>query len=291
MIIVHAYCSYKLSTSGFQYGTFTITDHEGEETYFLSDENKDSIVSSAFDFGIVKRLKGRMPNKNSYIFLFKKLFYKYDSEHDDVGGDVSINMAFEFDDYTQFVHFFNGFEQNEIEAPSELARELADCIFPDITITKYKLSIRKKNMDAWLKRMIDNQQKDSPDEPRLKHQLGIITDSDVRNLYCNELQEIFSFDKTNENGDEVGIMHLDGAMYVYPVKKIKKDHKTVLKILAIALIGVFIAMIIILKNSHIHAMEMEQCSIVSDEGERDMPCCVIENREESDLNQLKIIVG
>ena len=137
MIIVHTYCSYKLSPSGFQYGTFEITDNESEDMYYLSDEKKDSIVSSAFDYGIVKRLKGKLPNKNTYIFLFKKISYTYDSEHDDVGGDVSLNMALEFDDFMQFICFSNGFEKYEKNTPLELARSLADCIKPDITITKY----------------------------------------------------------------------------------------------------------------------------------------------------------
>lgn len=67
MIRVHTYCSYKLSPSGFQYGTFDIIDDPKEGMYYLSDENKNSIVSSAFDYSIVKRLKGKLPKKNTFI--------------------------------------------------------------------------------------------------------------------------------------------------------------------------------------------------------------------------------
>lgn len=219
MIRVHTYCSYKLSSSGFQYGTFDITDDVTEGMYYLSDDNKDSIVSSAFDYSIVKRLKGKIPKKNTFIFLFKKISYTYDSEHGDVGGDVTLNMAFEFDDYKQFILFSNGFESYEKSEPLELARLLADCIAPDISITKYKLSIHKKNIDDWLKLIICNQQDTVDNQSRLQGWLDIITDSYEKNLYCNDLQEIFNFDTSNENGDEVGIKHLEGAVYIYPAKK------------------------------------------------------------------------
>lgn len=257
MIRVHAYCSYKLSPSGFQYGTFDITDDVNEGMYNLSDENKDAIISSAFDYSIVKRLKGRIPKKSTFVFLFKKVSYTYDSEHDDVGGDVSLNMAFEFDDYKQFVLFSSGFESYEKNEPLELAKILADCIAPDISITKYKLSIHKKNFDDWLRLMIDNQRDIETDQSRLQWQLGIITDSNEKNLYSNDLQEIFNFDTITENGDEVGIKHLEGAMYIYPAKKKEKflkslllpqgvKHNFLLKILLVVALIVGIAVVILM---------------------------------------------
>lgn len=284
MIRVHTYCSYKLSSSGFQYGTFDITDDETEGMYYLSDDNKDSIVSSAFDYSIVKRLKGKIPKKNTFVFLFKKISYTYDSEHDDVGGDVTLNMAFEFDDYEQFVSFSNEFENQEKNAPLKLARLLADCIEPDISITKYKLSIHKKNIDDWLKLMIGNKQEAGANQSKLQLQLGIITDSYEKNLYCNELQEIFNFDTINENGDEVGIKHLEGAVYIYPAKKKEKYHQIqlsqqeasrnlLLKILAVVLIVglVVVLMIIIPKNNHSYASEINQCVAESDESNLIVP--------------------
>lgn len=270
MIRVHAYCSYKLSPSGFQYGTFDITDDVNEEMYYLSDENKDAIVSSAFDYSIVKRLKGKIPKKSTYVFLFKKISHAYDSEHDDVGGDVSLNMAFEFDDYKQFVLFSNAFESYEKNEPLELAKILADCIAPDISITKYKLSIQKKIFDVWLRSMIDNQQSIETERSRLQWQLGIITDSNEKNLYSNDLQEIFNFDTINENGDEVGIKHLEGAMYIYPAKKKesfqvrkslppKQKSNRLLKILVITLIVTLIVVLLIMIsiNNHVNAIDID----------------------------------
>lgn len=219
MIIVHTYCSYKLSPSGFQYGTFEITDNNNEDRYYLSNEKNDNTVSSAFDFSIVKRLKGRLPNKSTFIFLFKKIFYTYDSDHDDFGGDVSINMALEFDDFKQFISFSNGFENHENNDQLKLARLLADCIVPDISITRFKYSVHKKNLDDWLKLMLDNSPNSGSYESRFQYQLGIVTDSIEKNLYCNDLQEIFNFDTITQNGDEVGIKYLDDALYIYPVKK------------------------------------------------------------------------
>ena len=290
MIRVHAYCSYKLSPSGFQYGTFDITDDVNEGMYYLSDDNKDAIVSSAFDYSIVKRLKGKIPNKSTFVFLFKKISYTYDSEHDDVGGDVSLNMAFEFDDYKQFALFSNGFESYEKNDPLELARILADCIAPDISITKYKLSIHKKNIDDWLKLMIVNQQNIETDLSRLQWQLGIITDSNEKNLYSNDLQEIFNFDTINENGDEFGIKHLEGAMYIYPAKKKEKflknqllqqgvKHNLFLKILVVALIVglvVILMIAIIPKNNKSNAMEINQYVPQSDDSSIVAPIMAIE---------------
>lgn len=259
MIRVHTYCSYKLSPSGFQYGTFDITDDTNDGMYYLSDKNKDSVVSSAFNYGIVKRLKGKIPKKNTFIFLFKNISYTYDSEHDDFGGDVALNMAFEFDDYKQFVLFSNVFESHEKNGPLVLAKSLADCIVPDILITKYKLSINKKNIDDWLKLMIDshNQQNIGNDQSRLQYKLGIITDSYEKNIYCNELQEIFNFDTTNENGDELKIAYLEDAMYIYPDKKKDATHQRskvkpnlLLKIFTMALIvGVIVTLMIIISKS------------------------------------------
>ena len=236
----------------------------------LSDENKDAIVSSAFDYSIVKRLKGKIPKKSTYVFLFKKISHTYDSEHDDVGGDVSLNMAFEFDDYKQFVLFSNAFESYEKNEPLELAKILADCIAPDISITKYKLSIQKKIFDVWLRSMIDNQQSIETERSRLQWQLGIITDSNEKNLYSNDLQEIFNFDTINENGDEVGIKYLEGAMYIYPAKKKesfqvrkslppKQKSNRLLKILVITLIVTLIVVLIIMIsiNNHVNAIDID----------------------------------
>lgn len=267
MIIVHTYCSYKLSPSGFQYGTFEITDNPKEDMYYISNEKDDNTVSSAFDFSIVKRLKGKLPNKSTFVFLFKKISYTYDNEHDDFGGDVSLNMALEFDDFKQFLSFSNGFEEYEKNDPLKLAKILADCIVPDISITRFKYSVHKKRFDDWLKLMFDNSQSMAVNESRFQHQLGILTDSVEKNLYCNDLQEIFNFDTTFQNGDEVAIKHLDDALYIYPVKKKELSHhlkqnKQVTKgnhlliILAMSLIFfvIVILMIMIPKHNNANAM-------------------------------------
>ena len=108
-------------------------------------------------------------------------------KNDDVGGDVSLNMAFEFDDFMQFVAFTNEFESCENNDPSKLARQLADCIVPDFSITQYKLTINKKNIDVWLKLMIGSQLNKGSDLTHLKLKLSIITDSNEKNLYWEHL--------------------------------------------------------------------------------------------------------
>ena len=40
MITVHVFCSYKLSSSGFQYGTFVYNPGGHGECYYLSDKYK-----------------------------------------------------------------------------------------------------------------------------------------------------------------------------------------------------------------------------------------------------------
>lgn len=224
MIIVHTYCSYKLSPSGFQYGTFVVKTDENEDMYYLSDDRTDNIVSSAFDYSIIKRLKGRIPDKNTFVYLFKKILHTYDTDHDDFGGDVSINMAFEFDDYDQFVSFLGAFEDSEDNSPVKLAKSLADCIFPNISITKFKLSIRKQLFDTWLKTMVTQPPSNDNEKLRLKKRLCIITDSCEKDLYTCELQQIFNFKNHNNNGDELRIKHLkDTPNYIYPIIKEKKQ--------------------------------------------------------------------
>lgn len=218
MIRVHSYCSYKLSTSGFMYGTFDITQDSKEE-YFLSEDNINNVVSSAFIHSIIKRLKGKLPKENDkYIFLFKKFTYKYDDDHDDVGGDVSLNMAFEFDKYKDFYFFMRNFENRD---QSEISKQLADCIFPDISIKKFKFKIRKEKINTWLYNMIKDNDNIVRDES-YRSKLHIYTTSgEDSQTTKKELQEIFNFDTKDENGEEVGISYSKDQLYIYPTKKKK----------------------------------------------------------------------
>ena len=74
-------------------------------------------------------------------------------------------------------------------------------------------------MDDFIKLMINSQQSKGGGQSKFQSHLGIITDSCEKNLYSDELQEIFNFDTMNEKGDEIGIKHLEDSLYIYPVKK------------------------------------------------------------------------
>lgn len=222
MITLHIYCSYKLSTGGFQYGTFQFTPQSNGTRYFLTEENKLEIVSTAFDYSYIKKIKGKIPQKDSYLFLLKKINYQYEDDHNDFGRDITMNMAFEFDEFNEYTSFIHSFEESKKNSPKQLARELADCIIPDISITKYKLSIDKTKFDLWLNSKL-NQNKSSQNNTNTSKRptsLFITTDSSEKDFYREDLLRDFDFIYRDTEEDFV-INHKENTpnYRIDPVKK------------------------------------------------------------------------
>lgn len=212
MIIVHSYCSYKMSQLGFVYGTFAIDDMTVEGRYFLSDKYNDSVISNSFVNGNVTGVYGRIPGKKErYIFMVKTLYYDYGTEHDNFGRTVSMNLAFEFDDYNEFNRFWCAFGS----ASSDLhGKELANCLIPDVSVGTYRLTFDKNCLNKWLSSKMSAC---SINDSGLKDKLMITTVSDSTD-YTEELNRLYNFPSVYKNS-EVEIGRCDGKEYEYPKKK------------------------------------------------------------------------
>lgn len=244
MIKVHVYCSYKLSSSGFQYGVFEYLPYEDKKSYLLSDEKKLPIISSSFNYGIVKRVIGKLPNEKKYIFLFKKLSYVYDKEHEDVGGDVMMNMAFEFDKFKEFSLFVSSFESEEKNNKEKLAEELADCIQPDISIETYKLSINKTKFDIWLQEKLSGKENDN--HKRYNDKILIFTNSKETDYKAELQNDIYRFPETNNDGNIIGIDNYKEKKdcYYYPAKKNGKQINYLIKCVIIFITIILLILIV-----------------------------------------------
>ncbi len=234
MITVHVFCSYKLSSSGFQYGTFVYNPDENGEYYYLSDQYKSSFISTSFNYDLVRRVCGKLPadtSNQSYIFLFKKISYVYGDEHEETGKDVTMNMAFEFDDFSEFSVFISAFVKEEKQNIKKLSHELANCIIPDFSVEKYKLSINKKYFDIWMKDKLQSIKinKDSD----LKKEIRITVLSNQSD-YCKELIDYYHFHEYNEGKKIYGLKRKgETADYYYPKKKERQEASSPTKILRI----------------------------------------------------------
>ncbi len=224
MITVHVFCSYKLSSSGFQYGTFVYNPDESGECYYLSDNYKIPFVSTSFNYDLVKRVCGKLPmntNNENYIFLFKKISYVYGDEHEETGKDVTMNMAFEFDNFSQFSIFISAFSKEEKQNIEKLSKELANCIIPDLSVEKYKLFIHKKLFDIWVQDKLHNIKTDK--DSNLKKEIKITVISSQSD-YSKELIDYYKFYEYSEN-EKIYELKRKGetADYYYPKKKEQQE--------------------------------------------------------------------
>lgn len=220
MITVHVFCSYKLSSLGFQYGTFVYSPDESGDYYYLSDQYKIPFISTSFNYDLIRRVCGKLPletDNNNYIFLFKKISYVYGEEHEETGKDVTVNMAFEFDDFSEFSVFASAFLNEEKQDMKKLAKELANCVIPDVSVEKYKLLISKKYFDIWVKDKLQYIKVDS--DCNLKKEIKITVISSQSD-YCSELIDYYHFQEYSEDKKVYGLIRKgDTADYYYPKKK------------------------------------------------------------------------
>ncbi len=225
MITVHVFCSYKLSSSGFQYGTFVYNPGGHGECYYLSDKYKVPFISTSFNYDLVRRVCGKLPNhmnSQNYIFLFKKISYIYGDEHEETGKDVTVNMAFEFDNFSEFSVFIAAFSKEEVQNREKLSKELANCVIPDFSVEKYKLYIDKKHFDIWVKDKLQDIKIDK--DINLKKEIKITVLSNQSD-YCDELIDYYQFFDYKEGAEIFGLKRKNGtADYYYPQKKDKQGN-------------------------------------------------------------------
>lgn len=255
MIVVHVYCSYKLSPIGFAYGTFKYSpdNSSDEKYYFLSQENNNTFVRNSFESGIIRRVYGKIPNKKKYIFLIRKLKYDYGKEYENFGRDVDMNFAFEFEDYNKFKTFKRNFEYYEKHDKkhdkSEFYKKLADCIHPNKDISIFKLDINKKNFKALYDILIEelaiingnvNESEGDKEKNELeKEQIKIITASKSID-YSQDIVKLYHL-KVDK---DIDIKRDNSAEYIYPVKK--NQLKVVVTVALIVVLSIMT--LVILKN-------------------------------------------
>lgn len=219
MIKVHSYCSYKHSPSGFVYGSFEVGEKTDNADYYLSDENNNSIVQTAFENGIIRRLCGKIPDSHNYIFLIRKLKYNYGNDHSDIGREVQMNFAFEFDSFSEFLSFICGYYSNEEQDAPALNHQLADCIIPDKSVDTYKYRISKNALTSWItsiKQPLSNVE----NEQNKKYKNSIyITASSANTDYTEQIQDLFKFPNLISEQPVELRRENNSANYYYPIKK------------------------------------------------------------------------
>ena len=103
-MVIHSYCSYTYSAVGYQYGTYNVSTPSADGDFSDTENQKLSIISAAFDSGMIRELYGKY--NDYYLYLVKKL--KYESPDDiEVGKELFINIAFSFslDEKEEFYAF------------------------------------------------------------------------------------------------------------------------------------------------------------------------------------------
>ncbi len=259
MITVHSYCSYKNSPSGFVYGSFKIDEPADNDSYLLSDKYNRPFVRSAFECGIIRRVSGKIPNSSKYIFLVRKLKYDYGNDHDDVGREVQMNFAFEFDTFDEFSSFVSGYSNAESQNASALYKHLADCIIPDTGIETYKYRISKGEFESWIELI---SQGSSQKQDKFRDRICITTSSKSTD-YTENISKIFNFPYA-VNGEPVEWCRNEATGdYVYPCKKKPLDRwKSKLRpILLVTVLVLFVLVLILLSLFGIHTKDADKKSV------------------------------
>lgn len=137
-------------------------------------------------------------------------------------------MKRKFDTFNEYISFVHSFEESKKNPSEDLTRELADCIIPDISITKYKLLIDKNKFDLWLNNKLsqDNLSSDDINKDKKTSSLLITTDSSEKDLYKENLQRDFNFIyKDTEEDFEIRHKENTSNYRIDPVKKKNRKRK------------------------------------------------------------------
>ena len=193
MTAIHVYCSYRLSPVGYQYGVLRCPASGNGNAGNLSPPEKNSVtdfVTKAFDHGFITGVSGKIPVSDSsrYILLVKKRHYSYPEGHQDIGKDVMLNLAFEFDDFDEFRRFATAFETANSENASLLDQRMADLILPDYNAPTYGLKIHSEKLNAFVEKMKTGQPAPKTEELRDNTEISVLSASKD---YNSELERLF----------------------------------------------------------------------------------------------------
>lgn len=194
MITIHIYCSYRLSPVGYHYGVLRYPVSGGGDYCALAPPEESPatrFVKTAFDHGFITDVRGKISASNSYVFLVKRYHYSYPKGHADIGADVSMNVAFEFSEYTDYKRFAASFRQKREDNEAELKRRMADLIHPDYAVPDYALNIKRENLDAFMSEMLDSQSNAQPGDPIEKTAFFVLS---AQKDYSEELGRLFDLD-------------------------------------------------------------------------------------------------
>ncbi len=241
MITVHSYCSYKHSPSGFVYGSFRFEESAAADSYRLSNDNNIPVVRSAFENGIIRKVCGKIPGSSKYVFLVRKLKHGYGNAHDDIGREVQMNFAFEFDSFDEFHSFASGYLNAEKQDAAVLYKKLADCIIPDKSIENYNYRIPMAAFNSWIKSI--KQHSTAGQELNDCKESICITTSSKSMDYTEEIKKIFNFPPA-VNGQSVELCRIaDTSDYRYPCKK--KQFCRNPRMLTIGAVGLLILLVML----------------------------------------------
>ena len=237
MITLHVYCSYRLSPVGYQYGVLRYPVSGGDNYCALAPPEANPatrFVKTAFDYGFITNVQGKVPNSNSYVFLVKHYQHSYSEGHADIGKDVAMNMAFEFEKPDEYTRFVTSFKRKLKDDEAKLKRVMADMIHPDYAVPDYALNINRKNLVAFMDEMLDSQSDAQPSENTVFSVLSAQKD------YCEELAQLFGLSGVYRSRS-------NDKKYVYPKKKVLRATGQpnlsvwlILILILITLLGVFL---------------------------------------------------
>jgi len=162
---IYVYCSYKLSPVGFKLGTIDYNcDKDEDFCYLPKDENINCYVEKAFCEGIIKKISGKLPNSEKYIYMIKKIHYTNTNSSEDMGSNKKGNFAFEFDSYDEYKMFS---DKPNID---KLAEIMDKFIVPDLNVEEnsYALKIKHKELTEFINLLKNDkskhQRKDDKDD-------------------------------------------------------------------------------------------------------------------------------
>lgn len=147
-MIIHSYCSYTYSAVGFQYGTYNVSAPSLDGDFSDSEDQKLSIISAAFDSGMIRELHGKY--NDYYLYLVKKL--KYESPDDiEVGKELFINIAFSFslDEKEEFY----AFKENISALSNDEKAERIAALFIIDTASKHGLKVDSHAVQMFVTKM------------------------------------------------------------------------------------------------------------------------------------------
>ncbi len=119
---IYYYCSYDDSPTGFHIGT--LSSDSQKELCPLSEEGINSFIRYCLECSLVRSAFGVIPQSDKYFLLIKKMEAIKDNRK------YYLNIAFEIDNLSEFVHMF--YSNNKTQ--EELAEKISESVVNSISL-------------------------------------------------------------------------------------------------------------------------------------------------------------